>query len=643
MALKKLFTPMKIGNCEIPNRMVVPAMAMDYNNYDGSLTEKYMAYHEEKAKGGWGLIITENYCISEHAGGLDRIAGLWCDEQIPQNLEFTNRIHQYDSKIFCQIYHAGRQTCSHVNGGVQPVAPSSIPCPWKREIPKELTIEEIKQIIEDFGDCALRAKKAGFDGIEVHGGHGYLLAEFMSGYSNKRTDEYGGCLANRAKIVKEVITNIRSKVGPDFPVTIRFSTVECKEGGRSIAESRVLARWFEDWGFDGIHASTGTYGTNYQSIVSHMYVDNAWAVDFAAEVKRMVNIPVIAVNRINDPEIADTVLVLDKADFVAMGRASLADPHMPNKAKAGDYESIRYCIGCIQGCVDQGQGPTGAKCLVNPTLGKEFEIDYTKTENPKKVLVIGGGPGGMEAARAAYLKGHHVKLIEKQEALGGQFRSAAYPPCKGSLAFYTNWIIRELKNSTVEICLNTEATKEMIEKEKADVIIMATGGTPIMPPIPGIDKPHVYTAEEILLGKVQPGEIIVVCGGGEVGGETAAHLAIQERKVSLVEMRGSILNELNGTAAIAVNNMLNKYGVTKYLSTKVVAIEDDGVVVSNSTETFKIPADMVVLGLGYVPENKLANELSELCDNVKIIGGAVKTSNALDAIEDGFMAGISIE
>lgn len=249
----------------------------------------------------------------------------------------------------------------------------------------------------------------------------------------------------------------------------------------------------------------------------------------------------------------------------------------------------------------------------------------------------------MEAARAAAIKGHHVKLIEKQGFLGGQFKSAAYPPCKGSLASYTSWIIQELKKYNVEVCLNTNATKELIQEEHADVVIMATGGTPLIPPIKGIDKPHVHTAEEVLLGQVAPGEVIVVAGGGEVGSETAEHLAIQERKVTIVEMKDDILNELNGTAKIAVRKILDKYEVTRYVSTKVDEITDDGVIVSNAGGTFKIPADMVILGLGYVPENRLAKELQKEHENVKIIGGAVKTSNAMIAIEEGFMAGISIE
>ena len=642
MALDYLFSPMKIGGCTVPNRLVVPAMVMNYCNYDGTLTEKFMSYYEEKAKGGWGLIITEDYSVSEIAKGYDRIAGLYRDDQIEANKIFTERIHRHGSKIFCQIYHAGRQSHRGVNGGKQPLAPSPIPCPWKRELPKEMTKEDIKQVIKDFGDTALRVKQSGFDGVEVHAGHGYLLAEFMSQYSNKRSDEYGGCLANRARIIKEIITDIRSKVGEDFPVTIRFSTDERKEGGRTINEALVLARWFEEWGFDAIHSSTGVYGTHDQSIVANMYKPYGWNIENTVQIKNLVSIPVIGVCRIIDANMADVFIQMGKADFIAMGRTSLADPYFPNKAKKGDFQSIRHCIGCLQGCIFAQEGEFGSRCLVNPSLGEEHCLDYSKTENPKNVVVIGAGPGGLEAARAAAIKGHNVTLIEKQGFIGGQFKSAAYPPCKGGLAAYLSWMDHELKNLPIKVMMETTATKELIDSLKPDTIICATGGSPLMPPIKGIDLPHVVTAEQILLGQVQPADLIVVAGGGEVGGETAAFLAMEERGVSVVEMRDAVLKDLDGCAATSLLPIMEKYGVKQYVNTTVEEIRENSVVVSNASGTFELPAQQVVLGLGYKPNNALYEELKNLYEDVRIVGGAVKTSNAMYAIKEGFMEGMNI-
>ena len=277
--------------------------------------------------------------------GYNQIAGLWKDDQISSHKKLTERVHQYDSKIFCQIYHAGRQSGAFVNGGVQPVAPSGIACPWLQSIPRELSYEEIKEIIGQFGDTAFRAKLAGFDGIEIHAGHGYLIAEFLSTYVNKRTDEYGGCFDNRVRFLKEIYEDIRKKTGPDFPVMVRFSADECEPGGRDISESRVLASMMAEWGVDALHVSSGVYGDHNKGIVSPMYVGHAWTVDFAHEIKQLVDIPVVTVNRINDPRMADSILTMDKADFIAMGRGSLADPWLPDKAKNGELTSIRYCIG----------------------------------------------------------------------------------------------------------------------------------------------------------------------------------------------------------------------------------------------------------------------------------------------------------
>jgi len=640
---KKLFSSMNISGCTIPNRLVVTAMVANYCNTDGTATDKYIAYHEAKAKGGWGLIITEDYAISKNAMGYENIASLWDDSQIPSHKKLTDAVHKYDSKIFAQIYHAGRQTCSHVNGGVQPMAPSAIPCPWLRQLPREMTIEDIKQVVSDFGDTALRVKKAGFDGVEIHAGHGYLLAEFLSPYSNKRSDQYGGCLEKRSRIVKEVIEDIHSKVGKDFPVTIRFSGDETVEGGRDMSESRILARLFEEWGVDALHVSSGAYGNYNKGIVSTMYMPHAWTVDFAKEIKGIVNIPVITVNRINDPRMAEDILETNKADFIGMGRGSLADPELPNKAKNGELTSIRYCIGCLQGCVSKLLVGEGITCLVNPTLGRDLEIDYSKASEPKTVCVIGGGPGGLEAARAATLKGHKVDLYERRDFLGGQFKAAAYPPAKGELATYVSWISEELEKLGVNVHLNYEVTEEMIREQNADYIIVATGGNPIIPRIKGVDKGHVCTAEDMLLGKVQPGENIVVAGGGEVGGETAAHLAMQERAVTIVELQPDILNELDGMSTIQLKNILAKYKVDIKTSTKVVEILDDGVVVDNGKELVTIPADTVVLGFGYKPNNTLVDKLKEISNNVIVIGGAKKTGTALVAIREGFDAGISIK
>ncbi|GKW01666.1 NADH oxidase [Pectobacterium carotovorum subsp. carotovorum] len=640
---KKLFHPYKINQCVIPNRLVVPAMVANYCHRDGTASDKYIAYHEEKAKGGWGLIFTEDYAINEHAMGYQFIAGLWNDEQISSHKKLTDTIHQYESKIFAQIYHAGRQSSSRVNGGMQPVAPSAIPCPWLQEIPRALTISEIQQLVQDFGNCARRVKLAGFDGVEIHAGHGYLIAEFLSPYANKRIDQYGGHFDNRVRFLQEVYQAVRQQVGADFPITVRFSADEGVVGGRDISEARVLAQLLEKWGVDALNVSVGAYGDrNKYGTVSPMYVGHAWTVSLAEEIKQLVQIPVITVNRINDPRMADTILAMGKADFIAMGRGSLADPHLPNKAKAGDLASIRYCIGCMQGCTGSLYHGAPFTCLVNPSLGREGELDYSKVDEPKRVYIAGGGPAGMEAARSAALRGHHVTLFEKNASLGGQFRSAAFPPGKGELATYTGWLVRELAKHDVQVLCNTTLTKTLVEQGEPDVVIVATGGNPSLPPIKGIHRPHVVLAEDVLLGNVTVGQRVVVAGGGEVGGETAAHLAMQQKEVTLVELRDKLLIELDGVSKVHLQALLNDYDVASCLNTRVTEITETEVRVENERGQYALQADTVVIALGYTPATALIEELRGGAHHTVVIGGAVKTSNALVAAREGFDTGMSI-
>lgn len=425
--ITKLFTPMKVGNCTIPNRLVVPAMVTNYCDEDGFLTDRYMAYIEEKAKGGWGMIITEDYSVTPHGKGYQYIPGFYKDEHVALNKELTRRVHEHGSKIFCQMYHPGRQSSHAVNGNVQPLAPSGTKDPICMDLAREMTVEEIHTLVEDFGQAARRCKESGFDGIELHCAHGYLLAEFLSSYVNKRVDQYGGCFDNRVRIVDEIIAAMRKEVG-DFPIQVRISANEYVQGGRTEAETYQLAKHLEEVGFDAIHISNGVYAAApIDQIIAPMFTKHALNMEAAANVKKVVKIPVILANRINEPGMADILLEMDKCDFVGMARGSLADPYLPVKAKEGKFDQINYCIGCLQGC----EGPllTGGcvTCLVNPRVGREYETDLTKTTQPKKVMVIGGGPAGLVAARTAAIKGHDVSLYEASSHLGGQFRSAAYP------------------------------------------------------------------------------------------------------------------------------------------------------------------------------------------------------------------------
>ena len=641
MNLNALFSPMKIGNCEIPNRLVVPAMEANNNNHDGTLSDRYIRYLEEKAIGGFGLIITEDYAVTEFGRASLDVAGFFDDKHIEKNRILTKIVHSHGSKIFCQIYHSGRQTWDFANPE-RPVAPSQIKCPLAQNLPRELSIEEIHEIEKAFGEAALRAKKSGFYGIEIHAGHGYLIAEFMSSYVNKRTDEYGGCFENRMRFLDNLYHEIRSRVGNDYPVIVRFSANENVVGGRTEAESFEVARHLEELGADAIHVSNGVYGSNdmRRMVIAPMFAEHAFNADTAAQVKKLVSVPVIVANRINDPKMADTIIKMGKADFIAMGRGSIADPHLPNKAKEGNFECIHYCIGCIQGCTNF----TGMTCLVNPRVNREVDNDMAPVSSPRKIMVVGGGPAGLMAAKTAAHRGHSVTVFEKSGHLGGAFRAAAYPNGKGELTTVISSLRASCLALGVEIRLNTEVTKELIRSEQPDAIIIATGSTPLTPPIKGIDQPNVVTAEDVLYGNVNvPAGPVVVCGGGEVGGETAEFITDTNRDVTILEMQPGILNDMVFQNKLVLMEMMAKKGVRILTNAKVKEITADSVTyVSADGQDVTIPAACVVSAFGYRAYNPLESITKELCPEVHVVGSAVKAGNAMTATKEGYEAGLAV-
>jgi len=639
MEYKKLFEPITINGCVIPNRLVVPAMVVSLCTEEGYATERYIKYHEEKAKGGWGLIITEDYAVNRHAGGYKHIAGLYRDDQIEGHKKMVDAVHAHGSKVFCQIYHAGRQASNDVNGGMQPVAPSPLPSPWNREMPRALTVDEIHQIVQDFGTTAARAKKAGFDGIEVHAAHGYLLAEFMSYFVNKRTDEYGGCFTNRMRLVHEVYDAVRAAVGPDFPVIVRFSAMEETASGRAIAESRMIAKLFEEWGFDAINCSNGVYSSFITGTIGTSFAPNAWTIDNAAELKKVVDIPVFAANRINDPMMADQLIDMGYCDMVGMARGSLADPHLPNKACEGRLDEINYCIGCIQGCAPASMMQMPVRCLVNPGIGREYELTYEPAEQKKRVLVVGGGVAGMQAAIAAAKRGHDVTLWEKSQELGGQFISASYPPAKGNYITYVCYLKGELERSGAKVELGKTADADAIRSFGADKVILAAGGRPKIPDLPGIDKPNVLYPEQILLGEVNPEGRICILGGGSNGVETAAHLADLERGDITVVARRYTVADHEGARQVPLRKFCEDHWIHFLLGHQFVEITDEGVILSHEGVQKLQPCDWVVIAMGYESCNELASELDDLGDALVVVGDALECHDALVASEQGLQAG----
>lgn len=643
MMFTRIFQSIKIANLEINNRLVNTGIATNYCNTDGKATERFIEYYEAKAKGGWGLIITDNYAIDEVQKDSPFVPGLWNDEQIESHSKLTERVHNSGGMIVAQIGHPGREVKSF--SGVQPVAPSPIKDPntyYPLEQPHELKVEEIKEIVKNFSDAALRVKKAGFDGVELKGSYGYLINQFLSPFSNKRTDEYGGTILNRCRFLLEIIESVREKVGEDFLVSVRISADEFVDGGLTIEDSKVIARLIENAGIDVINVAFGVYKTMHY-MAPPGAVPHAFAVDLASEIKEIVSIPVIAVGRINDPLIAETVLLSEKADLVAMSRAGLADPELPNKAKEGRCEDIIRCIGCLQGCVGAYFKAQPLYCLVNPLSGKEKELSIKQALNKKKVFIAGGGIAGMEAAMISAKRGHEVHLYEKEDKLGGQWLLAAVPPNKEELNTLTVWQKKQLDKSGVNVYLNTELTEEIVDKENPDAVIIATGANPFVPNIPGKGLDKVILANDVLAGRKNTGNNVVVIGGGQVGAETGAHLANHGKKVTIVEMQEAIVK----LGIPLVNHFLIKdlkeNNVTIMTNTAVKEILEDSVLVEKNDQLITLDnIDTVIMAIGSKSENKLADDLNNKVKEVITIGDAVKVRDAVSAVEEGYRAGFQI-
>ncbi len=644
----KLFSPITIGTLTLKNRLVTTAMESCYCDDEGMITQRYIDYVAARAKGGWGMQTTELTSVSKNGRAFYRCCELWDDKFIPGHKRMVDAVHANGGRICIQLAHSGRQTGFAVTG-VQNVAPSALACPVRantpEDKPRELSIDEIHEIIGDFAKTALRAKQAGYDAIELHGAHGYLIQQFFSPFSNKRTDCYGGSLRNRARFALEVVASVRAVVGNDFPLIFRLSTSELMGGARlEIGDTRALAIMLEDAGVNAINASVGSHSTTGYTPNVPAAVPHGYNLDFTEEIKKVVSIPVFGNGRINDPYMAEAVLRSGKADVIAMGRASLTDPEFPNKVRAGRIDEIVSCVGCSQGCTGNiKRGSTPIECLVNPILGHEGEYTFEPAVELKRVAVVGGGIAGCAAAIAARRRGHAVELFEKGDRLGGQFRLAAVPPTKQELTTLIVWQENELKRLGIPVRYNTEFTEETARAEKYDAVILSTGATPIIPRIEGVNLPQVMTAAEVLGFTKDPGHRVAVVGGGQVGAETAAFLANQNRDVVVLEMRDKIPAEGEPGPAYYLRKDLDEHHVELIAQATVKKISADQILYEKDGQERTVTGlDNIVLAIGSRSYNPLKSKLQEIVAKVVVAGDAEKAGKGLVAHAHGFAAGYYI-
>lgn len=626
----KLFEPMKIGKLEIKNRLVVPPMHSGSATKEHLFSEQSFNYFAARAKGGFGLVITEFLCVSKEGLADETQVGIYDDSFIPNLTELTKRIHDNGAVCFAQIHHAGIQSDFKATNQIS-VGASSIPAENKLQPVHELTTDEVWTLVGKFGDAAVRTKKAGFDGVEIHGAHGYLVAQFLSKSTNKRIDEFGGSTTARARFTCEIIKDIKNKCGEDFPVTVRISGVEDIENGNTIIDSAAQAIVLEKAGADAIHVSIGTIVSG--TIILPNYVQPGFNSINSEKIKTSVNIPVICVGRINDPAIAESIILSGAADFVAIGRQSICDPEFPNKIKENRLDEIFYCSACMQRCFGGSkceEGEVGVSCMINPFSGKEGNWKIKKAEKTKKVVVVGAGPTGLQAAWVLAKRGHDVTVIEKEKYAGGQLKLASIPPMKQDLARTIHTYETLYNKYGSKIKYGIEATKKILEAYNADTIILATGSTPIIPPIKGIDGENVFKANDILKGdKIIGNQKVLVIGAGLVGCETAEFLSLYNNDVTIVDMIKEMAPLLGKTPRKYLLSRLNDSNVKFYPESKVLEFVSDGIKYEHKEEQGTLSGfDAIVLSIGSRSFNPLLQVSEEICNEVYSIGDAKKASDA---------------
>jgi len=638
MNLTKLMQPFCLKNLLLRNRIVMAPMLSRLCYPDGVVSPQLIDYYAERAKGGVGLIIVEYCYIDEKESKANHgQLGVYSDQLIPGLGDLAEAIQEQGARAILQICHGGRSTSAKYMGR-QPIAPSAIPSNTG-EMAREMTLDEIESIIESFAEAARRAKTAGFDGVELHGTHGYLMAQFLSPYTNRRADIYG---RDRGLFALQTLDRVRSKVGSDYLVGYRISGEEFIDGGLTLDESKAFAKRLEERGIDYLHVSAGI-GETGQYFILPMYFPKGNLLPLAEGIKRVVNVPIIAVGALHDPLLAEQALQKKQADLIAMGRALLADPELPNKIHSGKLEDIRTCLRCNEGCSSRVRQSKTQRCAVNAEVGRERQLRLHPVSKPKRVCVIGGGPAGMEAARVLALRKHRVTLIEKEKELGGLLRYATVPDFKAELRSFLEYLKTQVNKLGVEILCTRLATTEIVQELKPDSVVLAAGSTMPLPEFPGSHKPFVATAIDLLSGKYQAGERVLVAGGAAMGCEVAAHLASLGKKVTLVEMLNDLALDLEMRSRLALLQLLQEKNVEILTGWMLAKIEDAFVLLhGRDWRERRVEVDSVILALGLTPNQELLKPLKKTFGNIYVIGDCLEPRKIYQAIHEGAFAGRAI-
>lgn len=643
-SLEHLLQPIRVKNLEIPNRVVLPPMGTVLTNNDGSVGDRLLAFLERRVKSGAGFVINEITSVHPKGSTFPGELAAFDDRFIPGLKQLADLVHRHGSKIAAQLHHVGRESSLLLDSG-EAMGPSAVPSYVYNRAPREMTLEDIAEVITSFGQAAARLREAGYDAVEIHGAHGYLLCQFLSANSNKRQDEYGGDLRQRARFVIEVLQSVRRAVGEDFPISLRLSVEEMIKGGYTVDEMVPIIPEFVKAGADIIHASFGTHGSPGGMTSAPIEYEPGFNISLARRVKEVVSVPVIGVGRFTDPFLANDCIARGDADMIAFGRQHLADPDFLINAINGKSNETLECLACNQGCIEREmlEGKR-IRCAINPETGMELRYPTKPAEQSRTVWVIGGGPAGLTAAHESARLGHQVTLFEMDAETGGQVKLAASAPFKEA---YERWIRRlttKAQKVGVKFQLNTVVTPEMIDAGNPEIVILATGAEEAQPPIEGIKLPHVHFARQVLNGKIPCRGRVLVIGGGLVGMEVA-DFCRQQGCADLILVEE--MPESPVTKAASHGYMLHKRfrqaGYTMILGAKVLRITPDAVTISaGGNEQQLTGIDQVIVAAGTKARDELKSFLDERGIDYQVVGDALKGRRIIEAVEEGAKAAWSI-
>jgi len=647
----KLFEPANIGKLKLRNRLVMLPMGIAYATPSGEVTERTVDHYVQRAKGGVGLIIVGN--ISPYLPNALNQLALDSDWMLMGHYELVEKVHAYGAKITAQLNYPGKEKyVDALQPGEEVVSSSAIPTTYLGKTyptPRALKENEIYQFIEKYARAAERAKRVGYDMVELHGAHGYFINQFMSPFMNNRRDKFGGSLEKRMRFPLELIKAIRQAVGPGFPIGFRLSAIEFVPRGITLDESTTITKMLESAGVAYINVSAGVFETVVKWITL-MHDPEGWNEYIWEAIKKATKLPIVVGDGLRHPDFCERVLREGKADFIGLARPLLSDPQWPQKAKEGRIEDIRMCISCnecLYGTARRRQGGGARRCAINAAVGREKEFaEVIQASVPKSVMVIGAGPAGMEAARVAALRGHKVTIYEKREALGGELLMAGKPKSKRRVLWLCDYLVSQLKKLHVKTELGVEVTPSLVEEAKPDAVVVATGAEPILPDIPGVNIRRVVSAWDVLNEKAKlENEKIAVVGGGMIGCEVTEYLLEFGNKVTIIEQLPSLASDMEPIHRLEMLKRFNENkNVVMVIGRKVVGIDEKGVQVVNTDNNKKelIKADWVVIAVGTKPVNTLVSALEGKIPELYSIGDCNQPRVIMEAVYEGSLVGRQI-